>query len=127
MRYVAQVKGGFFAQYSGTVESIKLSWNDFNSTRAVQALSKKGSYALRELVDNLLGQAPGNNVRFGYYRVAASEELGGKRPIETTYLIDRNSTAADVVAVKAALTEHSEITHTVEQSTNYDRNPLGTR
>jgi len=127
MRYQAVVKGGMHANYSGDISSIKVSWNDFNSTRAVQALSKKGSYALRELVDNLLGQAPGNNVRFGYYRIAASEELGGKRPIETTYLIDRNSTAADVVAVKAALTEHSEITHTVEASVNLDRNPLGTR
>ena len=127
MRYTAVVKGGMHAQYSGDISSIKASWNDFNSTRAVQALSKKGSFALRELVDNLLGQAPGNNVRFGYYRIAASEELGGVRPIETTYLIDRNTTAADVVAVKAALTEHSEITHWVNQAPNGDHNPLGTR
>lgn len=127
MRYQAVVKGGMHAQYSGDISSIKASWNDFNSTRAVQALSKKGSYALRELVDNLLGQAPGNNVRFGYYRIAASEELGGVRPIETTYLIDRATTAADVVAVKTALTEHSEITHWVNQASNGDRNPLGTR
>jgi hypothetical protein len=127
MRYQAEVKGGLFPQYSSNLSSIKLSWNDFNSTRAVQSLSKKGSYALRELIDTLLGQVPGNNCRFGYTQIAASQELGGVRPIEQTYLIDRNTTAADVVMVKAALTEHSEVTHSVNQSTNLDRNPLGTR
>jgi hypothetical protein len=29
--------------------------------------------------------------------------------------------------VKAALTEMSELTHTVDQAVNGDRNPLGTR
>jgi hypothetical protein len=126
-RYQATVKGGFWSESSGNLSSIKLSANDFNSTRAVQALSKKGSFALRELLDNLTGQAPGNNVRFGYTQIAPAEDMGGKRQIDQTYLIDRNTTPADVVAVKTALTEHSELTHTVEQRMNGDRNPLGTR
>ena len=127
MRYTADVKGGLFSQYGSPISSIKLSWNDFNSTRAVQALSKKGSYALRELVDTLLGQVPGNNTRFGYGEIAASSELGGVRPVVKTYLIDRLTTPQDVAYVKAALTEHSELTHTPEQAVNLDRNPLGTR
>lgn len=130
MRYNAVVKGGLHANYSSNLDSIKLSWNDFNSTRAVQALSKKGSYALRELVDAMTSNVvpgAGGNVRFKMNQIAGGPELGGVRPIETIYLIDRPFTAADIVAVKAALTEHSELTHTVEQSTNLDKNPLGTR
>jgi hypothetical protein len=127
MRYNAVVKGGLHANYSGNLDSIKLSWNDFNSTRAVQALSKKGSFALRELVDTLLGQAPGNNTRFGYGEIAASQELGGVRPVIKTYLIDRNTTPQDIVYVKTALTEHSELTHSIDQAANGDHNPLGTR
>jgi hypothetical protein len=128
MRYNAVVRGGLHANYSSNLDSIKLSWNDFNSTRAVQALSKKGSYALREFIDSFASNVvPGANVRFRMDQISASPELGGKRAIDTIYLIDRPSTAADVVAVKAAVTEHSEVTHTVEQAANLDRNPLGTR
>jgi hypothetical protein len=127
MRYNAIVKGGMHANYSGNLDSIKLTWNDFLTTRAVQALSKKGSYALRELVDTLLGQVPGNNSRFGYGEIAASSELGGVRPVNKTYLIDRLTTPQDVAYVKAALTEMSELTHTPDQAANGDRNPLGTR
>jgi hypothetical protein len=127
MRYNAVVKGGMHANYSGNLDSIKLSWNDFLTTRAVQSLSKKGSFATRELLDTLLGQVPGNNSRFGYGEIAASPELGGVRPVNKTYLVDRNTTAQDVVYLKTALTEHSELTHTPDQSVNLDRNPLGTR
>jgi hypothetical protein len=128
MRYVATVKGGMHANYSSDISSIKAIWNDFHSTRAVQALSKKGSYALRELVDALIPTAvPGGTVRFRMNQISASPELGGKRPIDDVFLIDRPTTAADLVLVKAALTEHSELTHTVEQAANADRNPLGTR
>ena len=127
MRYTADVKGGLFSQYGSPISSIKLSGNDFNTTRAVQALSKKGSYALRETLDSILDNGVGANARFGYGEIAASPELGGVRPVNKTYLIDRNTTTADVAKLKVALTEHSELTHTVEQAVNLDRNPLGTR
>ena len=127
MRYSAVVKGGLHSEYSGNLSSIKLSWNDFLTTRAVQALSKKGSFATRELIDTLLGQVPGNNSRVGYGEIAASDELGGVRPVNKTYLIDRNTTPQDVVYLKTALTEHSELTHLPDSVANGDHNPLGTR
>ena len=127
MRYTATVLGGLNAQYSGNISSIKSSWNDFLTTRAVQALSKKGSFATRELIDTLLGQVPGNNSRFGYGEIAGGPELGGVRPVNKTYLIDRNTTPQDVVYLKAALTEHSELTHLPDSVANGDHNPLGTR
>ena len=127
MRYTAEVKGGLNAQYSGQISSIKASWNDFNSTRAVQALSKKGSYALREVLDSILDNGVGGNARFGYGEIAGGPELGGVRPVNKTYLIDRNTTPADVVNLKIALTEHSELTHLPDSVANGDHNPLGTR
>jgi hypothetical protein len=128
MRYNAVVKGGLHANYSGNLDSIKLSWNDFNSTRAVQSLSKKGSYALREILDSILDNGVGANARFRYSEIAPSQELGGKRTInENSYLVDRNTTAGDVANLKIALTEHSELTHAVDQQANGDHNPLGTR
>jgi hypothetical protein len=128
MRYEAVVKGGLHANYSGDIASIHLTTNNAWSTRAVQILSRKGMYAFRELVDSLVNGAVGDDVRFRYAEIAASEELGGVRTVNTdSYLIDRDTTAADVLNVKAGLTEHSELTHTVSQATNLDRNPLGTR
>jgi|SRR3954463_991876 hypothetical protein len=128
MRYNAVVKGGLHPNYSGNLDGIKLSWNDSNSTRAIQALSRKGSYALREFIDSFVSNVvPGANVRFRMNQISASQELGGRRAIDDVFLIDRPSTAADVLMVKAAVTEHSELTHTIEQSVNLDRNPLGTR
>jgi hypothetical protein len=128
MRYSAAVKGGLHANYGPTIGGAKISWNDANSTRAVQALSRKGSYALREFIDSFASNVvPGANVRFRMNQISASPELGGKRPIDDIWLIDRVSTAADVLMVKAAVTEHSELTHTIEQAVNLDRNPLGTR
>ena len=128
MRYQAVVKGGMHSGYSGNLNGIKISWNDSNSTRAVQALSRKGSLPLREMIDSMVSNTNlGANVRFKMNQISASAELGGVRPIDTVYLIDRPSTAADKVAVLAAVTEHSEVTHTIDQAVNLDRNPLGSR
>jgi hypothetical protein len=127
MRFTAQVKGGLHANYSSSLSSAHLTSNNAWTTRAVQMLSRKGMYGFRELLDTLIGQAPGNNTRFGYGEIQPSVELGGLRPVAKTYLIDRLTTAADVVNLKAGLTELSEATHTVEQAVNQDRNPLGTR
>ena len=128
MRFSADVKGGLHANYAPVLGGAKLSANDANTTRAVQSLSRKGSYPIRELVDALIPTAvPGGTVRFRMDQISASPELGGKRPIDTVYLIDRPTTAADIAIIKTALTEHSELTHTVEQAVNGDKNPLGTR
>ena len=127
MRYQAVVKGGLHTQYSGNLDSIKFSAIDFNTTRAVQALSKKGSFALRETLDSILSNGVGDNARFGYGEIAGGPELGGVRPVNKTYLIDRVTTQADVTNLLVALTEHSELTHTPDSAANGDHNPLGTR
>ena len=128
MRYSAVVKGGLHPGYSSNLDGIKLSWNDANSTRAVQALSKKGSFPLREMIDSMVSNTNlGANVRFRMNQISASPEMGGKRAIDDVFLIDRPSTAIDQAMVLLAVTEQTELTHSVDQIANGDRNPLGTR
>lgn len=63
----------------------------------------------KALIQGLLGAASGSNVTDNRNRIAAVQtigsidNLGGKRTIETVALINRNTTAADVTALKALL------------------------
>jgi len=90
-----------------------------------QMLSNKGEFALRSVLDTVLGAAPGTLASYWTAEIAASPELGGVRPIVQTYVVNRNTVAQDVQDIRNALTMSKN--STAEQAQNLDRNPLGTR
>jgi hypothetical protein len=124
MRYNAVVKGGLHANYSGNLDSIGPLITDHYTRRMAQALSNKGEFALRSVLDTVLGAAPGGLASYWYAEIGASPELGGVRPIVQTYVVNRNTVAQDVTDIRNALTMAG---NSGPQATNLDRNPLGTR
>ena len=122
MRYQAVVRGGVF---EGNLSSIGSQITDNYTRRMAQMLSNKGEFALRSVLDTVLGAAPGTLASYWTAEIAPSQELGGVRPIVQTYVVNRNTTAQDVTDIRNALT--MSWNHTVEQAQNLDRNPLGTR
>jgi hypothetical protein len=125
MRSLADVKGGLHAQYGGTIGSIGPQITDHFTRRIAQELSNKGEFALRSVLDTLLGAAPGVLASYWYAEIGASPELGGVRPIVQTYLVNRNTTAADVTDIRNAFTMAKN--STPSPVPNGDMNPLGTR
>jgi len=125
MRYSAVVKGGLHANYSGNLDSIGPLITDSWTRRMAQMLSNKGEFALRSVLDTVLGAAPGTLASYWTAEIAASPELGGVRPIVQTYVVNRNTVAQDVQDIRNALTMSKN--STAEQAQNLDRNPLGTR
>lgn len=78
-----------------------------NSIRRV--VNREGFRTLTALLNGLIGAASGSNVTATRRRVQAiqatsgPENNGGARPVELTTVINRNTTAADVTALKAFL------------------------
>jgi hypothetical protein len=125
MRSLCDVKGGLHAGYGPTLGSIGPQITDHFTRRIAQALSNKGEFALRPILDTLLGAAPGGLASYWYAEIAASPELGGVRPIVQTYMVNRNTTASDVTDIRQAFTMAPN--STPNPIYNGDRNPLGTR
>lgn len=125
MRYLAEVKGGLHANYSGTIGSIGPLISDHFTRRIAQNLSNKGEFALRSVLDSLLGAPPGVLASYWTAEIAASPELGGVRPVVQTYVVNRNTTAADVTDIRNVFTMAKN--STPAQAQNLDMNPLGTR
>lgn len=124
---VAQVKGGFWAQYGVTMTSITTNGRGAARRLIAQALGKKGNLALRETMETLNGAAPGAVAAKTYSRIQASEELGGKRVVETETLINRATTATDKNDINADVLSLTSRTHDPTPVPNLDGNPLGTR
>jgi hypothetical protein len=131
MQYLAVVKGGLHAGYSGSLGSIDAtggtSLGDSNMRLLQEALDRKGSIPFRKALEVLVGAAPGAQAQYLYPEIAPAEDMGGVRAITMNPLINRATTAADAAAIKKVIASLTVLTHTVEQSINYDRNPLGTR
>ena len=125
MRYTAEVKGGLNAQYSGTITSIGPEITDSHTRRMAQELSNRGEFALRSVLDTLIGAPPGALASYWVAEIAASPELGGVRPIVQTYVVNRNTTAQDRTDIRRAFTMAPN--STPDPIMNGDRNPLGTR
>jgi hypothetical protein len=125
MRYAAVVKGGMHAQYRGDLGSIGPEITDHFTRRMAQMLSNKGEFALRSILDTLLGAAPGGVAAYWTAEIGASQELGGVRPIVQTYVVNRATTSGDVIEIRKALTMAPN--STPNPVGNLDRNPLGTR
>jgi hypothetical protein len=90
-----------------------------------QMLSNKGQFALRSILDTVLGAAPGGLAAYWTAEIEANVEMGGRRNIVQTYVVNRNTVAADVTDIRQALT--MAFNSTANQAVNLDRNPLGTR
>lgn len=119
---VATVKGGFWPENG--INSLSQVGNSALRRRASQALGKKSTYALRELMETLNGAAAGSAASKTLSRVAASEELGGVRTIETETLVGRNTAAADESAIDADILSLSTKTYDPTPVANLDGNPL---
>lgn len=128
MTATATVKGGFFAEM-GLTSLVSVQGTNISSRQISQELSRKGMRKTRELMHTLNGVAPGAAALASQTRVAASEELGGKRTIETETLVDRVTAAGDVTAIDLDLlgTLTSRTTFGASAPVNKDGNPLGTR
>lgn len=123
---VATVKGGFWPT-NGVSSLSQISGVGPQRRRVAQALGKKSLMDLREIMETLNGAAAGSAASKTYTRVAAAEELGGVRAIETQTLIGRNTTAGDVTEINADILTLSTRTYTPSPVANLDGNPLGTR
>jgi len=126
MSAVATVKGGFWPE-NGVASLTQISGVGSARRRAAQALSTKGTYALRELMETLDGAAAGSAASKILTRIVAAEELGGVRAIENETLVSRNTAAADVTAINADILSLSTRTYDPTPVANLDGNPLGTR
>src|SRR6478736_103933 len=123
--FSAAVMGGLHANYGATIDTIGPRITDSFTRRMAQALSNKGEFAFRSVLDTLLGAAPGTLASYWTAEIAASPELGGLRPIVQTYVVNRNTNAQDVTDIRQALT--MAVNSTPNPLMNGDRNPLGTR
>lgn len=122
----ATVKGGLFPEVG--VPSLTSIQGTGTATRRIgQLLSKKGMRAMRRKMYTLDGVIPGTTATETVKRIAASEELGGKRTIETETLISRATTAGDVTEINLDLLSSLTSKTTMASPVNKDGNPLGTR
>jgi hypothetical protein len=125
MRFSAVVKGGLNANYGGTIATIGPQITDHFTRKMAQMLSNKGEFALRSVLDTVLGAAPGGLASYWYAEIEPNVEMGGRRNIVQTYVVNRNTVAQDVTDIRQALT--MAFNSTATQAVNLDRNPLGTR
>jgi hypothetical protein len=126
-KFNCTVKGGLFAQFASTLPSIEANNIIYDHRRAAQMLAHKGDFEARTLLNALAGAAPGANAQYIYAEISPNVEMGGKRVIQQTNLINRATTAADATDIKTEIGALSTNSHTVNQAVNKDRNPLGTR
>lgn len=126
-KYLADVKGGLFANYSGTLGSIDVYNKAKDHKYAAQNLAHKSEFEYRAIVDTLVLSGVGGTAVANYYEIAASPELGGVRPIVNNPIINRVVTGNDISDVRETLTSLSSDTTMPNPIYNGDRNPLGTR
>ena len=134
-KYSAQVKGGLHANYSATLGSVEPYNLAKDHKRGAQYLAHKSQYEFRQIVDSLVQSGVGGTATYSYSEIGASSELGGVRPVVSTSLINRVTTAQDVSDVRQTLTSlplgpgglPNPGSYTPSPIINGDRNPLGTR
>ncbi len=126
----ATVLGGFWPQNGvSTLDSIA-SNDGVWRRRMSQVLDSKGMRSLRARMKALNGVAPGGTATANVGEIDGStSELGGARTINTTALINRATTAADVTEINNTVLNNltSSTTFGSSPPANLDGNPLGTR
>jgi len=86
---------------AGLSSLTQISGKGSNRMRAAQALASLSTYAVRHTLRMLDGAVAGSLSQKTYGLIDASSELGGQRNVTNTNLINRNTTAGDVVETKA--------------------------
>lgn len=126
-KYTAQVKGGLHANYGATIGGVG-AWNLIDNHRgAAQEFAHKGDFEVRTLLNTLIGAAAGANAAATYSEIEANVEMGGRRNIVSTPIINRATTAQDISDLKNEIGALSANTYVANPVFNGDRNPLGTR
>jgi|SRR5882762_4457274 len=124
----ANVKGGLFGDSAGLLTLPSISGKSFNRTFAAKLLQTKSMLFLRSRMVALDGVVAGSNATKTFPQVEANSELGGKRAITITTLINRNTTSADVTEINAdVLSLTTRTSFGASPVANKDGNPLGTR
>jgi hypothetical protein len=124
----ANVKGGLFGDSAGLSQLVSISGKDGRRSSAAKNLAQKSMLALRKIMITTAGVAPGAVATQTFPQVEANVELGGKRAITQTVLINRATTAADVSEYKNdVLAWSTRTTFGSNPVPNKDGNPLGTR
>lgn len=124
---LATVKGGFFAQYAPTLGGIDRYNLAKDHRNTAQTLAHKGDFEIRELTDAIIRGGVGTVANASYAEIEANVEMGGRRNIVNTSLINRATTANDVADIREVITSLSSDTTMPNPVYNGDRNPLGTR
>jgi hypothetical protein len=125
---VGNVKGGLFGDSAGLSQLLSVSGKDGRRSYAARELGQKSMLYLRRIMIVTAGAAPGAVATQTFPQVEANVELGGKRAITQTVLINRATTAADVAEYKNdVLAWSSRTTFGSNPVPNKDGNPLGTR
>lgn len=122
----ATVKGGFWPE-NGVGTLTLMGEDSYGRHRVAAQLGTKGMAVVRALLDALTGSAVGGTAQAIRTRVAASEELGGKRAIQAETLINRATTIPDKTEMQSTILTYSTRTHDPTPPINKDMNPLGTR
>lgn len=115
----ATVKGGLFDGMTLATAHT----TSYLKRRVAQLLGKKQTYALREIAETLNGVAPGQTASKSLTRVAADEDLGGVRAIESETLVNRATTTDDRDAINRNLFSLSSRTYDPTPVANGDGNP----
>jgi hypothetical protein len=124
---LAAVKGGLF-ETAGQSYLVTAHTTRGLRRKAATALGMRGQLYFRELMSKLNGQAVGAQTDKKLARVAASEELGGVRPIELEVLCAGPTTANHKTLVdNNILSRTTKTTFGNSPPPNLDGNPLGTR
>jgi len=122
----ATVKGGFWEQNG--VPTLTTAHTTSALRKIVsQAMGRDQMYPLRQVAYMLTGNVVGGIASKSLTRVAASEELGGQRPIEAETLVNRATVGTDITTIRENLFSLSSKTYNPNPPPNLDGNPLGTR
>jgi hypothetical protein len=124
----ANVKGGLFGDSAGLTQLASISGKNGRRSDAAKQLGTRTNYALRQIMYVTAGAAPGATATYTYPLINAStSELGGKRVVVQTSLVNRATTAADVTEYKNDILRWStRTTFGANPVPNKDGNPLGT-
>ena len=124
----ANVKGGLFGDSALLSQLTSISGKNGRRSDAAKELGTRTNFALRRIMFVTAGATAGATATYTFPQVEANVELGGKRAITQTSLINRATTAADVTEYKNdILTWSTRTTFGANPVPNKDGNPLGTR
>jgi hypothetical protein len=124
----ANVRGGLFGDAAGLTQLVSICGREGRRTYAAHELGTKIGFPLRAIMNATAGVAPGGVATYVFPTIEPNVELGGKRTILQTALINRATTAADVTEYKNDILKWSQrSTFGANPVANKDGNPLGTR